>query len=100
MSKGFNYGEGFFTTIKVENKVPENFELHLARIKSSLDYFSFTTELPDFINLIDSILKANKLKDARIKITFFITFVYNYWLIPITHKNFIHYEPSGSPISI
>lgn len=71
LSKGFNYGEGFFTTIKVINKVAENLELHVERILSSLKYFSFNIELPPISELITEVVNANNLNNARIKMTFF-----------------------------
>lgn len=71
LSKGFNYGEGFFTTIKVVDSIPENLELHIDRVKNSLNYFNFDIELPPLDRLINDVLKANNLVDARVKVTFF-----------------------------
>lgn len=71
LSKGFSYGEGFFTTIKVTQDEPENIELHIDRIARSLDYFSFNIEEINIRELISDILKANSLSNARVKITYF-----------------------------
>lgn len=71
LSKGFSYGEGFFTTIKVIKNVPENIELHIERITQSLDYFSFDIEEINMVEQISNILKANNLSNARVKITYF-----------------------------
>ncbi len=68
---GFNYGEGFFTTIKVLNKKPHNLNLHIIRVKNSLKYFNFDIDLPEMGDLIDLLLIKNNLVDARLKLTFF-----------------------------
>ncbi len=70
-SPGFTYGEGFFTTIKVEALKPENLDLHIKRIESSLLYFSFKIKLPNIADLINTLLVSNKLTNARVKIVFF-----------------------------
>lgn len=71
LSQGFSFGNGFFTTIKVKNRVPENLELHLKRIRDSLDYFSFNIGDTNIEKQISNILELNNLSDARVKITFF-----------------------------
>lgn len=71
LSSGFNYGEGFFTTIKVENGVPRHIDLHIKRVKNSIQFFNFNFIIPNLIKNIDIILKENSLKNARIKLTIF-----------------------------
>lgn len=71
ISNGFNYGEGFFTTIKVQNLTIENIDLHISRIKKSLKFFSFNIQPPILKTEIESLLRINRLSDARIKIIFF-----------------------------
>ncbi|OQY37352.1 MAG: hypothetical protein B6229_08595 [Spirochaetaceae bacterium 4572_7] len=61
LSQGFSYGVGFFTTIKVTNRKPENLDLHLERIIKSLNYFSFAITVPPLESLI-IILKLHFLR--------------------------------------
>lgn len=68
---GFNFGEGFFTTIKTINKKPQNLNLHINRIKNSLNFFDFDIKLPEIEDLINILLKDNNLVDGRFKMTFF-----------------------------
>lgn len=71
LSKGFNYGDGFFTTIKVLNGKAQNLDLHIKRIKDSLNFFRYSIDIPKIKELIQLGLVHNNLTDARIKITFF-----------------------------
>lgn len=71
LCNGFNYGEGFFTTIKVINNKAQNLNLHISRINKSIKFFNFDIELPKIEDQITRLLNKNNLKDAKIKITFF-----------------------------
>ena len=71
LSPGFNYGDGFFTTIKVINKNPKLFDLHLERIKKSLSFYEYDLKLPNFNQLILELLEINDLNNSRLKIIFF-----------------------------
>ncbi|MBN2619059.1 MAG: aminotransferase class IV [Spirochaetales bacterium] len=72
LSQGFNYGNGFFTTIKVINGNPENMNLHLKRIVSSLIFFNFDLDISNFEKDIVNLVNCNNLSLARVKIIIFM----------------------------
>jgi 4-amino-4-deoxychorismate lyase len=68
LGHGFNYGEGFFTTIGVWNSLGDNLDYHRERIREGLNYFSFNFTPPDLQLIINKLVKANKKVNFRLKI--------------------------------
>ncbi|MBW1678821.1 MAG: aminotransferase class IV [Deltaproteobacteria bacterium] len=66
--RGFLFGDGIFTTIKVESSVPLFLDKHINRLRSSCRFFGIEFYDPGFSDIIDRLLKKNQLKDARVKI--------------------------------
>ena len=67
--RGFLFGDGVFTTIKVEDSHPLFLEEHLVRLRSSCRFFGIQgPEDLVFSDIIGLILKKNRLTDARVKI--------------------------------
>lgn len=67
---GFTYGEGFFTTIKIQNNKGENLKYHYKRIKESLTYFKFPQielDIESIIKKLDFLTESN----FRLKIIIF-----------------------------
>lgn len=71
LSRGFQFGDGFFTTIKVVDGIGDNLDLHLKRVEESFYYFDYQCELPNLEESITRVLKANSLKNCRIKAIYF-----------------------------
>ncbi len=94
-STGFNYGEGFFTTIKVIDSIPENFEFHLKRLVKTGNFFGFDYVFPDFLSKIKILMNVNCIKDARIKIIIFKDIDRISYMISAYTLNFNH-----SPIKL
>jgi 4-amino-4-deoxychorismate lyase len=70
-STGFQYGKGFFTTLKYQNQNIIFLNEHLNRLKQSLKEYNMNFQNLDFPMIIESLVKENSLKDARIKIILF-----------------------------
>lgn len=68
LDRGFLFGDGVFTTIKVENSVPLFLNDHIARLRSSCRFFGIAFYDPGFPEIIDRLLDKNQLADARAKI--------------------------------
>jgi len=66
--RGFLFGDGVFTTIKVESSVPLFLDHHIARLQSSCQFFGIKFSDPGFSAIINQLLKKNRIKDARCKI--------------------------------
>ena len=66
--RGFLFGDGIFTTIKVEDSIPLFLDKHINRLKSSCRFFGIDFFDPGFSNIINHLLKKNLLTDARVKI--------------------------------
>jgi len=66
--RGLVFGDGVFTTLKVENLVPLFLSQHIARLHSSCQFFGIKFSDPGFPAIITRLLKKNQLKDARVKI--------------------------------
>ena len=66
--RGLLFGDGIFTTLKVENSVPLFLDQHIARLQSSCQFFGIKFSDPGFSAIITRLLKKNQLKDARVKI--------------------------------
>lgn len=67
--RGFLFGDGVFTTIKVEESRPLFLDHHVNRLRTSCRFFSiqFPEDL-SFPEIIGMLLKRNQLTDARVKI--------------------------------
>ena len=81
--RGLLFGDGIFTTLKVENSVPLFLDHHIARLHSSCQFFGIKFSDPGLPAIITQLLKKNQLKNARIKIMVsrgcdFKNRVYNY----------------------
>jgi 4-amino-4-deoxychorismate lyase len=81
--RGLLFGDGIFTTLRVENSVPLFLDHHIARLHSSCQFFGINFSDPGFSTVISHLLKKNHLNDARIKIIVsrgcdFKNRVYNY----------------------
>lgn len=68
--KGFLYGYGVFETMAVHKGYPLFLELHLERLKSSLEYFKFTAypaaeELAGFTR---QVIEKNKIKEGYVRL--------------------------------
>jgi branched-subunit amino acid aminotransferase/4-amino-4-deoxychorismate lyase len=82
-NRGLLFGDGIFTTLKVENSVPLFLDHHIARLRSSCQFFGIKFSDPGLPGVIGRLLKINRLKNARIKIMVsrgcdFKNRVYNY----------------------
>ncbi|MFH0811426.1 MAG: aminotransferase class IV [Pseudomonadota bacterium] len=81
--RGFLFGDGIFTTIRVENSVPLFLSHHIKRLRSSCHFFGIELVDPDFQGIIAQLLKRNGLRNARVKIIInrgvdFNNLIYNY----------------------
>ena len=68
LDRGFLFGDGIFTTIKVEGSIPLFLNDHLNRLRSSCHFFGIEFHDPGFPDIIDRLLKKNRLANARVKI--------------------------------
>ena len=66
--RGLLFGDGIFTTLKVENSVPLFLDQHIARLQSSCQFFGINFFDLGFSSIITRLLKKNQLKNARVKI--------------------------------
>jgi len=66
--RGFLFGDGIFTTIKVEDSIPLFLDKHINRLKSSCHFFGIKFFDPGFSNIINQLLNKNHLINARVKI--------------------------------
>ena len=66
--RGFLFGDGIFTTIKVEDSVPLYLDKHIERLQSSSRFLGINFFDPGFPEVIARLLKANGRQDARVKI--------------------------------
>ena len=69
-SRAFNYGDGFFETVKVINSKPFNFPCHIDRIKFALSTLKISDNYTSafFEDKFSFLLKANKIVNGSIKI--------------------------------
>jgi len=70
-STGFQYGKGFFTTLKYQNRKVVYLPDHLSRLRNSLNYYKMLFPKYDFQKIINTLVDTNKLSEARIKIILF-----------------------------
>ncbi len=66
---------GAFETIKIENGIPLNLEVHLERIKQGMDYWKLNRTLPTEAELMQ-LIKMNLAKDGKLNIYATGSFVY------------------------
>jgi len=66
--RGFVFGDGIFTTIKVEHSHPLLLSRHLRRLQDSCAFLAITYPACDFGEIIETLLFKNKLDNARVKI--------------------------------
>lgn len=66
--RGFLFGDGVFTTIRVEDAVPLFLPDHLNRLRSSAHFFGIDFVDPGLADIINRLLTANDLNHARVKI--------------------------------
>jgi branched-chain amino acid aminotransferase len=68
LDRGFLFGDGIFTTIKVEESNPLFLDRHLVRLQASCGFLHI--EYPDleFSEIISQLAIKNQLTDARVKI--------------------------------
>ena len=67
---GFLYGDLIFETLKYENKQIIYLEDHLNRLKKACQQQLFNFPNLDFVQIIENLIQINKLKKARIRISF------------------------------
>lgn len=66
--RGFLFGDGVFTTLKVERSIPLFLHKHLERLQRSCAFFAIDFPDFDFPHIINNLLVRNQLTDARVKI--------------------------------
>jgi branched-chain amino acid aminotransferase len=66
--RGFLFGDGVFTSIRVEDAVPLFLSDHLNRLQSSARFFGIDFADPGLANIINFLLSSNHLTNARVKI--------------------------------
>ena len=71
-SPGFQYGMGFFTTLKYIDNEAKFLKLHCERIYTSCKVFNIDFEIIDVELVINKLIKINKLTEARIKIIIYV----------------------------
>jgi len=67
-SPGFQFGYGFFTTMKFEEEKVFFLQKHLKRLENSLDQFGLTLPNLDYLNIIKSMIRESCLEKGRVKI--------------------------------
>ena len=69
-NRAFNYGDGFFETIKIINSKPFNFSAHFLRccLACKILKFEFNTSEDNFIELVLKLIEKNNIKNGSIKI--------------------------------
>lgn len=68
LDRGVLFGDGVFTTLKVEDSVPLFLAMHLERLHASCRFLGFDFMDPGFLGIISRLLEENHLEDARVKI--------------------------------
>ena len=69
-NRAFNYGDGFFETIKIINSKPFNFPTHYARYSFACSVFRLNNEETEksLLVLITELIKQNKIVNGSVKI--------------------------------
>jgi len=71
-SPGFQYGMGFFTSLKYCNCIVNYLDFHCERLYNSCKTFQIEFEKIDIYSTITELVKLNKLTEARIKIIIYV----------------------------
>jgi len=105
---GFQYGHGFFETIRYARGVPCYLDEHIARFNLAWKEL-FLTEYPDLSwdDIINQVINANKLKDANAAVKIIASWgnrnspPFNHTLV-VTAKSYTHRlsGPSGDGLSL
>ncbi len=68
--RAFNYGDGFFETVKIINSIAINFESHFERIQLAISILKLQDNytLVFFQEKLSHLLKVNKIVDGSVKI--------------------------------
>jgi len=69
-NRAFNYGDGFFETIKIINSKPFNFSAHFLRccLACKILKFEFNASKYNFIELLLKLIEKNNIKNGSVKI--------------------------------
>jgi len=69
-NRAFNYGDGFFETIKVINSKPSNFSAHYARLSLACEVLKLKNEvtISSLLSVINDLINQNKLINGSVKI--------------------------------
>ena len=69
-NRAFNYGDGFFETIKIINTKPFNFSAHYARFSLACKVLKLKNEetVSSLLSVINSLINQNKLINGSVKI--------------------------------
>ena len=69
-NRSFNYGDGFFETIKIINKKPFNFTSHYARFSLACEVLKLKNEqtVISLLSVINKLINQNKLINGSVKI--------------------------------
>ncbi|HCL00682.1 MAG TPA: hypothetical protein DHW42_11335 [Candidatus Marinimicrobia bacterium] len=71
LSPVFQWGVGFFTTLKYQNGTFQLLEEHLKRLEISARYYGFVFPKKDYMSLLSELIFRNNLEAGRIKIILF-----------------------------
>jgi branched-chain amino acid aminotransferase len=69
MDYGFLYGFGLFETMRAYHGRVFRLERHLRRLEHSAEILGLADEIPDLTDAVRETIQANRLSDARIRIT-------------------------------
>ncbi|MDG2319897.1 MAG: aminotransferase class IV [Rhodospirillaceae bacterium] len=69
--RGFTLGDGLFETIRVKSGKPKRLEAHLARLRAGAKVLAMTVPTTDkgIAKRVDSVVSANGLTDAAVRLT-------------------------------
>lgn len=66
--RGFRFGDGVFETIRFEQGVPYQWELHLSRMNAGLAALRINPPVVDWVNTARSLMQKNSLTDGFLRI--------------------------------
>ncbi|MFP4546584.1 MAG: aminotransferase class IV [Fidelibacterota bacterium] len=69
---GFQYGMGFFTTMKYSENKFHFLKEHLERLNKSASYFKFQIKKCDIPKVLRKLMEVNQLQESRIKIMIYL----------------------------
>ena len=67
--RGFRFGDGIFETIRIENYIPYQLKLHLARLGRGVSILRIKTDFNLILENIPEIIRLNDLKSGFIRIS-------------------------------